>query len=43
MTLRIGLFYLWNMDEDFGKNILKCITLKLSFVTHEVTLQRQNN
>ena len=25
MNLRIGLFYLWNMDEDFGKNVLKCI------------------
>jgi hypothetical protein len=25
MTLRIGLFTLWDMEEDFGKNILKCI------------------
>jgi len=25
MTLCIGLFTLWNMEEDFSTNILKCI------------------
>ena len=25
MTVRIGLLTLWDMEEDFGKNILKCI------------------